>query len=157
MATILRHSILLALLVPVHANAGDFQSLDAIDAHAAEASGTVVRPVDRRLKLAPCPDALQTDAPGQGAVIVRCMPLGWRVRVLIVTNSMTASNAPVAIKRGDPVSVNFVAPGFSVTTSGIAETEARIGEPVRVRVEQKANPIMGEAVDAGTVRVGGLK
>ena len=77
------------------------------------------------------------------------------MRVLIEANA-ASSSAPAAIKRGDPVSVNFVAPGFSVTTSGIAETEARIGERVRVRVDQKANPVMGEALDAGTVRVGGL-
>ena len=60
------------------------------------------------------------------------------------------------LRRGDPVSVEFYAPGFAVTANGIAETEARIGERVRVRVDQKANPVMGEAVDAGTVRVGGL-
>ena len=155
MTTIFRHTALLLFLGSTPAYAGNFQSLEAVDARATEMAGPNVRPVDRRLKLAACSEALQADAPAQGAVTVRCAPLGWRVRVLIEANA-ASSSAPAAIKRGDPVSVNFVAPGFSVTTSGIAETEARIGERVRVRVDTKATPVMGEAVDAGTVRVGGL-
>jgi flagellar basal body P-ring formation protein FlgA len=157
MTTIFRQAILLATLAPFSATASLFQNLDAVDARATEAAGTSVQPVDRRLKLAVCPEALQVDAPVMGAVTVRCAPLGWRVRVMIDQSAGPATTAPVVIKRGDPVSVNFVAAGFSVTTSGIAESEARIGERVRVRVEQKANPIMGEAVDAGLVRVGALK
>ncbi len=157
MTTIFRHAALLSLLTSSSAFAGDFQNLDAIDALAAQAARASVRPVDRRLKLATCPAALQADAPALGAVTVRCVSLGWRVRVNVEGNKVAAVSAPIIIKRGDPVSVNFVAEGFSVTTSGIAESEARVGERVRVRVEQKANPVMGEAVDAGIVRVGALK
>jgi flagellar basal body P-ring formation protein FlgA len=156
MTTIFRHAVLLAMLAPASAVAGGFQSLEAIDARAADATGASVRPIDRRLKLAACPEALQADAPTFGAVTVRCVSLGWRVRVNVEGNTVAAASAPIIIKRGDPVSVNFVAEGFSVTTSGIAESEARLGERVRVRVEQKANPVMGEAVDAGIVRVGAL-
>lgn len=157
MTTIFRHIFLLSLLGPASAVAGSFQSLDAIDARAAAEAGAGVQPVDRRLKLAACPEALQADAPAMGAVAVRCGSLGWRVRVLIDSTTASASSSPIIIKRGDPVSVNFVAAGFSVTTTGIAESEARVGERVRVRVEQKANPVMGEAVDSGSVRVGALK
>ncbi len=155
--TIFRHGLMLAMLTPVSVHAGTFQNLDVVDARATEAAGTGTRPVDRRLKLAACPDVLIADTLAMGAVTVRCAPLGWRVRVLVEGNAATVANTPVVIKRGDPVSVNFVAPGFSVTTSGIAESEARVGERVRVRVEQNANPVMGEAMDAGSVRVGRLK
>jgi flagellar basal body P-ring formation protein FlgA len=156
MMTIFRHAVLLTLLSPLNAMAGDFQNHDSIDARAADATGSRVRPVDRRLKLAACPEPLQADPPALGAVAVRCASLGWRVRVLVDGAAVPLVTQPLVIKRGDPVSVNFVAQGFSVTTTGIAETEARLGERVRVRVEQKANPVMGEATDAGSVRVGGL-
>lgn len=154
--TIFRRALFAAMLVPAAAHATGFQNLDAINDSAARVAGSTVRPVDQRLKLAACPEALIADPPVLGAVIVRCASLGWRVRILTDGQSTTARTTPVVIKRGDPVSVNFVAPGFSVTTNGIAESEARIGERVRVRVEQKANPIMGEAIDAGSVRVGSL-
>ncbi len=154
--TIFRRAMFAAILFPAAANAGAFQDLDAVNASATQAAGGIIRPVDRRLKLAACPDVLVADPPALGAVIVRCPALGWRLRVLTDSSAAPAENSPIVIKRGDPVSVNFVAPGFSVTTNGIAESEARIGERVRVRVEQKANPVMGEAIDAGSVRVGSL-
>jgi flagella basal body P-ring formation protein FlgA len=156
MTTIFRRALLMAMLVPASVGATEFQNLDTIDARAADVSGGTVRPVDRRLKLAACAEALTADAPVMGAVTVGCAALGWRVRVLVDGAAKVASDRPIVIKRGDPVSVNFVAPGFSVTTSGIAESDARVGERVRVRVEQKANPVMGEAVDTGSVRVGAL-
>jgi flagella basal body P-ring formation protein FlgA len=51
------------------------------------------------------------------------------------------------------VTVDFVAPGFSVAAQGIAESDARAGDRVRVRVEQKNAPVVGEAMDMGRVRV----
>lgn len=154
--TIFRRAMLAAMLVPAGAHANGFQSLDAINDSAARSADSAIRPVDKRLKLAACPEALAADAPILGTVTVRCVSLGWRVRVLTEPHGTAARTTPVVIKRGDPVSVNFVASGFSVTTHGIAESEARIGERVRVRVEQKANPVMGEVIDVGSVRVGSL-
>ena len=156
MTTIFRHTLMIATLVASFASAGKFQNLDDVDARAAAAIGAPVQTVDRRLKLAACPEALQADTPVSGAVIIRCNARGWRIHVLISSRDVAARPAPIIIKRGDPVGINFVASGFSVTTSGIAESDARKGESVRVRVEQKANPVTGEAVDAGTVRVGAL-
>ena len=158
MATIFRRMAVVVALLPVTAVAGNFQDHGAIDTVVANAigSGMTAVPVDRRIKLAACPAPLGVAPPVGGAVAVQCAPLGWRLRVLINGAATTAGTSPVIIKRGDPVSVNFVAPGFSVTTSGIAESDARVGERVRVRVEQKATPVMGQAVDTGSVRVGSL-
>ena len=154
--TIFRRAMFAALLVPTCAVAGEFQNLDAINAVAARAAVGAVRPVDQRLKLAACPEALIADPPMPDAVTVRCTSRGWRVRVLTDSQAPSGAKAPILIRRGDPVSVHFVTPRFSVTTQGIAQSEARIGERVRVRVEQTANPVMGEAMDAGSVRVGPL-
>lgn len=157
MMTKFRRATVLVALFPGTAIAGAFHDPAAIDARIVAAlagSGVTARPVDRRLKLATCPEPLRVDPPALGAVAVHCASVNWRIRVLVDNNATTAT--PLLIKRGDPVSVNFVAPGFSITTSGIAESEARAGERVRVRVEQKADPIMGEAIDVGSVRVGQL-
>ena len=159
MKTIFRHLALAAMAWPAVAHAEAFQDLDAVDAKAqaiVAESGLAVRPADRRLKLAACPQALQAEMQPQGSVAVRCSILGWRIQLPVEGVVRGDNFTRVIIRRGDPVSVEFYAPGFVVTANGIAETEARIGERVRVRVDQKANPVMGEAVDAGTVRVGGL-
>jgi flagellar basal body P-ring formation protein FlgA len=155
--TIFRHLPLGLVMLPASLAAQSFHDHADIDARAAQAVGSSgsVQPVDRRLKLATCAQPLQTDAVARDAVTVRCDTRGWRVRVLIAGASV-ATGKPI-IRRGDPVTVNFVASGFSVTASGVSESDARAGERVRVRVEQKANPIMGEAIDEGMVRVGTLK
>jgi flagellar basal body P-ring formation protein FlgA len=160
MTPIFRHLALAAALTPVGAYAEVFQDLDAVDAKAraiVAESGLAVRPADRRLKLAPCPHALEAEAQSQGAVAVRCSTLGWRIRLPVEGVVRGDNIAPMIIRRGDPVSVEFSAPGFAVTANGIAQNEARKGEPVRVQVEAKGSPVMGEAIDVGSVRVGGFK
>ena len=157
--TTFRHLMLLVAAMPACAVAQPFHSLEDIDARVVEAlagTGLAAWPVDRRLKLAACAVPLTVDPPVAGAVAVHCASPGWRLRLLLDGPPATFSITPVLIKRGDPVTVNFDAPGFTITASGIAETEARRGERVRVRVDQKANPVMGEAIDAGTVRIGAL-
>jgi flagellar basal body P-ring formation protein FlgA len=160
MTTIFRHLALAASLIPAGVQAESFQDLDAVDAKASAIvaeSGLAVRPADRRLKLAPCPHALEAEAQSQGSVAIRCSVLDWRIRLPVEGVVRGDNFAPVIIRRGDPVSVEFSAPGFAVTANGIAQNEARRGEPVRVRVEEKGSPVMGEAVDVGSVRVGGFK
>ncbi len=155
--TFFRRALHLALLIPAAAGAQDFQSHAAIDAQVSNAlagSGTTAKPVDRRLKLAACPEPLRIDPPVLGAIALNCPARGWRLRVSLEESA--GGLAPVVIKHGDPVSVSFSEPGYSVTTSGIAESEARVGERVRVRVQQKADRVMGEAIGAGSVRVRGL-
>ncbi len=156
MTTIFRRTAVVFAMMPGLAGAQDFQSHNAIDATVSgslDGTGLTAIPVDRRLKLAACPEPLRVDAPARGFVAVRCVAMGWRVRLVIDGTSERVKTNPVIIKRGDPVRVNYLAPGFSVTSSGIAESEARIGERVRVRIDQKATPLMAQAVDAGLVRV----
>ncbi len=145
---------LLALL-PTLAFAREQQSLTAIDARAAralEGSGFVARPVDRGLRLAPCPEALSAAILGTSAVAIRCDRLGWRVRVPAIAGTATA-NAARVIDRGDLVTVEFVGSHFTVNASGIAMSDAAVGGAVRVKIGQNARPVTGEAVEAGKVRV----
>jgi flagellar basal body P-ring formation protein FlgA len=160
MMTTFRHLMIAAAAVPAMASAQSFQSHGAIDARVAASlvgTGLAAWPVDRRLKLAACPQALTVDPPASGLVAVRCDPLGWRIHARIDGPPATVSfSTPIVIKRGDPVTVDFVAPGFSVSAQGIAESDARAGDRVRVRVEQKSAPVIGEAMAMGSVRVSAL-
>lgn len=160
MMTTFRHMMIAACAMPAMAGAQSFQSHDAIDARVTASlvgTGLAAWPVDRRLKLAACPQPLQVDPPALGLVAVRCDALGWRVHARIEGPPATVTySTPVVIKRGDPVTVDFIAPGFTIAAQGIAEGDARAGDRVRVRVEQKSAPIIGEAMDMGRVRVSAL-
>jgi flagellar basal body P-ring formation protein FlgA len=151
---------LIGIAIPTAAHAETFQDLDQVDAVATAIvaqSGLAVRPADRRLKLQQCPQSLTAEAAVQGAVAVRCAALGWRIRLPVEGVVRADGLTPVIIRRGDPVTVEYEAHGFSITAAGVAESEGRRGDPVRVRVAQKSAPVMGEAADVGSVRISGLK
>ncbi len=158
--TTFRHLMIAAAMLPTMASAQSFQSHHAIDVRVAASlvgTGLAAWPVDRRLKLAACPQGLVAELPVGGRVEIRCEQLGWRIYARIDGPPATVSYAtPIIIKRGDPVTVDFIAPGFSVAARGIAESDARAGERVRVRVEQKSALVIGEAMDMGRVRVSAL-
>lgn len=160
MTTVFWRAALIGVVLPTAAHAETFQDLNQVDAAASAIvaqSGLAVRPADRRLKLASCPQPLIAEAQVNSAVAVRCVTLGWRIRLPVEGTVRGDNFAPVVMRRGDPVTVEYEASGFSITATGIAESEARKGEPVRVRVDAKSSPVMGEAADVGSVRVGGLK
>ena len=68
------------LLFIVAAISGGFEDLQALD-NRISAVAPQAEQVDKRLKLAQCPDAPIVAPPAGGAVIVRCPALGWRLRV----------------------------------------------------------------------------
>ena len=76
----------------------DVASLDAQVAVNAEAA----QPIDRRLKLARCPEAVLIDPPALSAVAVRCKSLGWRIRVPLVQAAKNAA-PEIVIHRGDAI------------------------------------------------------
>src|SRR3546814_2496880 len=43
--------------------------------------GGPAAPIDRRLKLAACPDTPSVEGPVMGAAVIRCAPVGWRIQI----------------------------------------------------------------------------
>lgn len=98
------------------------------------APGGAVAPIDRRLRLAVCPETAQIDAPVGGAVAVRCPSLGWRVRVpLSAAFGATTMSAEPSVRRGDLVEIEYEGEGFSASASGVALDDAAVGKAIRVK------------------------
>ena len=123
--------------------------------------GGPAAPIDRRLKLASCPDPLTYDPPNLGAVAVRCPALGWRIRVPLMrvatasASQMQAAQSEIVIRKGDPVELVAGGKFFSVTSQAIAEQDGRVGGRIRVRGGAKNAPMMVEVVREGVVRIPG--
>ena len=155
MPSIFRHTVLLSLCCATMAHAEGWQNLDAIDAAVAVAPGVngSAQPVDRRIRLAECAQSLTVDPVAFGAVAVRCASPGWRLRVPIRGGAVLASNDVPVIRRGDPVSVVTGSAGFTVSAAGTADGDGRVGDRVRVKTGPGNASIVGQIVDAGTVRI----
>ncbi|MFS0737606.1 flagellar basal body P-ring formation chaperone FlgA [Sphingomonas sp. 1P06PA] len=155
------------LLAAVPAAATPFQDLDAIEVQVTAALGAGIgepggpaAPIDRRLKLAACPQPLSVEPPAMGAVAVRCAAIGWRIRVPLVRQEVAAPaeivrQVPV-VRRGEQVEITARARGFSVSTQGTAQADGAPGERIRVKTDGKTPIILAEVVGPGEVRVAAL-
>jgi flagellar basal body P-ring formation protein FlgA len=121
------HLFLLAAALPA-----TFEDLELLDERV-QAVAPQAGAVDKRLKLAECPDDPIIAPPVGGSVIVRCPALGWRVRVPIKQSVVTAESSETVIRKGEMVECVSGGPGFAVSTMMLALDNAAVGQPVRVK------------------------
>ena len=169
---------LLALSAP--AAAASFQNLDALESRLINALGAGIgepggpaNAIDRRMKLATCPQPVTIDPPALGAVALRCQPIGWRIRVPIqrlqgmAAVSYSANpmqqrqqKAEPVVRRGDPVDLVAESGGFSVSVTATAQEDGAPGARIRVKTQQDGRPqgqiLFAEVIDAGRVRLPGF-
>jgi flagella basal body P-ring formation protein FlgA len=158
-----------------------FENLDRLDSLVAMTVGAnlgqpggPIAPVDRRLRLAACPQTPSIDGPVFGAAIIKCDPLGWRIRVPLVAGGAAGTTGPtmaptarkvavaavrqdIVVKRGDPVQLQAGGSSFSISRMMIADEDGAIGQMIRVREDKKSNPVIAQVMDLGVVRIPGFK
>lgn len=124
--------------------------------------------VDARLRLAQCGTlALSWRTAQHDAVVVSCTGPEWRVFVPIQpvagasaavapTRATAAPIRPVVvIKRGDPVTIEAGANGFSITREGVALGDAPAGSRFMVKVDDSRNPVQAVALESGRATLPG--
>ena len=127
----------------------DPQSIDRLVAdftgRSAGSPGGAARPVDRRLKLAPCtqPLALEWHGRARENVLVRCPgPSNWRLFVPVRPGEGAQPGPPsaIAIARGDPVTVAVSGRGFTISRLARALEGGAVGEWIRVQPPGRETP-----------------
>ena len=165
---IFRH--LMPTLLPMllqAAGAGGFENPEALDRAivgwlAQEGGAAEAVPVDRRLRLAACPVPVAIEPGQDGALTVRCVARGWRIRVPLVGDSVarpsTAARArsETLVERGQQVTAVVQSRGFSVSTSVTAMESGAAGDRIRLRTGPRSAPIVGVVLADGRVAISGL-
>jgi flagella basal body P-ring formation protein FlgA len=144
------------------AQAAPFADLSVIDAEVARFTGAgpgqpggASLPVDRRLRLAACRQALALGWNGarRDSVVVQCPDAGgWRIFVPVTVGSAAPSAAPL-VTRGDAVTIEAAGEGFSVAQPGEALESGAAGAWIRVRPAGKGEPFRAQVVRPGLVSV----
>lgn len=138
---------LAALLYITPAQAQQFEDLDALDSQVAavlQGGSATAQPIDRRLKLARCPEPIAVDSSAKDSVALRCNAIGWRIRVpLTMARSeakVVSAEAPlmpetdeILVRRGETVEIIIKGDDFEVVSSGVAVEDGRKGKQVRVK------------------------
>ena len=108
--------------------------------------GGAAQPVDRRLRLTPCPAELALAWYGsrRDVVEVRCPVVGgWKLYAPIAGDGPGAVSAAPVIMRGDAVTVRVSGEGFAVSQPGEALESGAVGAWIKVR---------GPSADAAVLR-----
>lgn len=140
----------------------DWQTIDVLTAMVANAMGRSATPIDRRIKLARCPEQASITAIDAQTLAVRCPSLGWRLRVPMTgpagvtptqaSYSRTPAAAPV-IRRGDNVRVTIDTESFSISYAAIASEDGRIGETIALRGADAKSTLSATVTGAGRARL----
>lgn len=120
------------LLLLMAAPSASFEDLNRLDDRITAVSPDAEQ-VDKRLKLAACPESPIIAPPAGGSVIVRCPALGWRLRVPVKPTAQKAETADIVIRKGEMVECVSGGRGFAVSTTMIALEDAAVGQSVRVK------------------------
>jgi flagellar basal body P-ring formation protein FlgA len=140
----------------------EFEDLNRLDARieqlvGGDAGDAKPVPIDRRLKLPKCVEAVELERISIDSVAVRCPAKGWRIRVPIRTtttpNTTTHMATELVIRRGEVVEVRFEGDGFSATSEGSAMDDGQVGKSIRVKTTASAAPLNATVVGAGIVRI----
>jgi flagellar basal body P-ring formation protein FlgA len=166
----------LALAAAAPAAAADFQSTVVLDTIVSQFTGKKIgelggarTPIDQRLKLMSCPaPQLEWRSDNHDTVIVRCMAPVWRIYVPVnalpqpkpvAATPVAAAPAPVkaepVIRRGDAVTVEIAAAGFSIARDGTALSDAPAGGRVSIKIDEKKPPIQAVAIEPGRAKMPG--
>jgi flagellar basal body P-ring formation protein FlgA len=148
----MKHLILPLAVLAAPLNAQQFEDIAALDVQVA-AVAEAAQPIDRRLKLARCPESVAVDPPALGAVALRCKSLGWRIRVPLVQTTKAEAASEIIIRRGDAVELISSGDGFEVSTRGTAIEDGRLGKAIRVKSSTAASITLGTVTAAGTVQI----
>ncbi|WP_185829270.1 flagella basal body P-ring formation protein FlgA [Sphingomonas ginkgonis] len=148
----------LLLLLPAPALAAGFQDLDALDARiAASLTGSAsATPIDRRIRLAACPQDPEIAPAAGGALTVRCAALGWRIRVMVTGAASPAAIAPATllVHRGDAIELVARGSGYSASAVGTAVDEGGAGASIRVKFPTSPMPLTAVVAKAGQAVIG---
>jgi flagellar basal body P-ring formation protein FlgA len=147
-----KHLLLPIALLTTPLSAQQFEDIPALYVQVA-AVAEAAQPIDRRLKLAQCPESVVIDPPALGAVALRCKSLGWRIRVPLVQSTKGESPLEIIIRRGDAVELISGGDGFEVSTRGTAMEDGRVGKGIRVKSSTAAAVTLGTVTAACTVQM----
>lgn len=138
----------------------DWQTIDVLTDMVANAMGRSATPVDRRIKLARCPEQASVTAVDAHTLAVRCNSLGWRLRVPMTGPAgatqagfaRPAAAAPV-IRRGDNVRVTIDTESFSISYAAVAAEDGRVGETIALRGSDAKSMLSAIVTGAGRARI----
>lgn len=140
----------------------DWQTIDLLTQMVASTMGRNATPIDRRIRLARCPEQASVTAIDAQTLAVRCSSLGWRLRVPMSGPANAAAGggfvakpaaaAPV-IRRGDNVRVTIDTASFAISYSATATQDGHVGDMIGLRGSDAKSSLSAIVTGPGRARL----
>lgn len=114
--------------------------------------------IDTKLKLKRCPSTVQLSNTNNGAVLVSCPNLGWRIFVPIQGGQSRQQDRATrkdefVVFRNQPLTLLVKRPSFSISYNVVAQKNGRIGDYIPVRASRKSKMLMARVSGSGSVEL----
>ncbi len=120
--------------------------------------GGALAPIDPKLKLKRCSDALEISETNRNAVLISCPALGWRIFVPVRLGGSGGNRGggiaqEPLVQRNQPVTLVIRRSSFSISYSVIAQQSGGLGDYIPVRTDRKAKELIARVSGAGEVEL----
>ncbi len=120
--------------------------------------GGALAPIDPKLKLKRCSDALEISETQRNAILVSCPALGWRIFVPVRlgssgSNRSSGTAQEPLVQRNQPVTLVIRRPNFSISYSVVAQQSGALGDYIPVRTDRKAKELVARVSGSGEVEL----
>lgn len=128
-----------------------------LNANVGDAGGARA-PIDTKLRLKRCPNAVGFSDTNNNAVMVSCPDLGWRIFVPVrrgqarVTTQAARAEEYVVL-RNQPLTLVVRRPNFSISYGVVAQKNGRVGDYIPVRSSRKSKVLMARVSASGEVEL----
>lgn len=157
-------AIALPAAAPAQQATEDWQTIDMLTATVANALGRTATPIDRRIKLARCPEQASVTAIDAQTLAVRCASLGWRLRVPMTgpaadaaptaaSFARPASSGTPVIRRGDNVRVTIETDSYAISYAAVATQDGRVGETIALKGSDAKSMLSATVTGPGRARL----
>lgn len=118
--------------------------------------------IDTKLRLKRCPAAVHVSDTNNGAVMVSCPNLGWRIFVPVMRGQAGRQSGDAfqedrtdeyVVQRNQPLTLVVKRPHFSISYKVIAQKNGRIGDYIPVRSSRKSKELMARVSGSGEVEL----
>ncbi|MEH6789202.1 flagella basal body P-ring formation protein FlgA [Parasphingorhabdus sp.] len=123
--------------------------------------GGALAPIDPKLKLKRCAEALDISETHRNAVLISCPQIGWRIFVPVrlggkggnAHNSGGGMAQEPLVQRNQPVTMVIRRANFSVSYSVIAQESGALGDYIPVRTDRKSKELIARVSGADEVEL----
>jgi flagella basal body P-ring formation protein FlgA len=128
-----------------------YEDLRVIEQSIATKLGTEAKPIDKRLRLSKCPEALSMTSTQASLVVVACNSIGWKIAVQLAESRASSEVQQIVVAKGEHIQLIANGSGFSVSRGAVALQSGATNTFIRIRLSDSPQILLARVTGPGRV------